>query len=195
VRQADIKTEIFKAPDSIPAEPQVAGSVAQPEVENTPPPPVLQAEPKGVLLDKTELVTPGPASQYPPPPVQQKSRAGLYIGIFIVLFVIGGLAAGGGWYAYTKYQTAAPPAATPTPEVVVAPAATPMTVTQTDPTPELTENPANAAPTNTQTVSGPGPQRTNPAPSRDVPAKTNPGTAAKTPAKTKGKDDRTVILQ
>jgi serine/threonine protein kinase len=197
VRQSDIKTELFKAPVELPAEAPVGESVPEPQAESTP----ASAEPSpsnGVPLQKVEPPKPA-APVVPPPPSQQKSRAGLYIGIFVILFVVGGLAAGGGWYAYTRYQAAAPPAATPTPEVVAAPSAPPANTVQTESTPDLTQdtsdqNTANTA-TDTQTVSGPGSKKTNTPASRDVPAKTNPGTAAKPPTKTKGKDDRTVILQ
>jgi len=197
IRQADIKTETFKAPEvvvpvvvpgSSPVTPEPQ-SVSESKEESVAAEPAKQA----INLEKTEVVSPASAP-LKPPPAQPGSRTGLYIGIFVILFVVGGLAAGGGWYAYTRYQTVATPTPAPTIEAIAAPSAPPNT-SNTAPTPDLTEANTNTSPTNTQTTSGPGPQRTNGPVSKDVPGKTNPGTAPKTPPKTKGKDDRTVILQ
>ena len=141
----------------------------------------------------------------PVPPVKQaaaaapartapkKSRAGLFVGGLVGLLVIGAVAAGGGWYAYTKYYAQAVPAASPTPAAQASPSPAPTVETVAESSRDLEGNTAPVEEPAAPSESSPGKQ---PVATKSGPAKpAQAPPAAKPTPKTKPKDERTVILQ
>jgi hypothetical protein len=140
-----------------------------------------------------------PARVSPAPP-KSKSKVGLVIGGLFALMLLGGIAAGGGWYWYTNYY-AVSPKATPSPAPSVRPSAEPspsatqLVETKDAVTPEPTREPdKNDVTTPRDVTTSNPPDRQTPPTAKATPPRTAKTPTAKATPKPKG-DDRTVILQ
>jgi len=141
---------------------------------------------------------------------KKKGKTGLVVGGLVGLLLLAGLAAGGGWFAYTRYyvpsQAEASPTPTaelPTPAPTEEPAATPLVaeanantamaanteVTESDTNTNTAITTANRATTTTETR----PSQTTPVARTTPRPPANPTVKATPKPKTGG--DRTVILQ
>ncbi len=122
-----------------------------------------------------------------------RSRTPMMVGTLLGLLLLGGIAAGGGWYVYQNYYAGALPAPTPAPTVKPSPAPTVEVAGESNTDPTVAADDSNSAvptdPSQAQTRSTPSTVKgTNP-------GKTSQGPSAKATPKPKAKDDRTVILQ
>lgn len=185
-KQASVKTEVM--PDPKPTDHEV-------EQET------VARLPKAAVAAAVASSSPKIAKALPTP--KKKSRVGLVVGSLLGLLVLGGVAAAGGWFAYTKYYLPSVAETSPTPvpaETVLptpTPTATPETTgltnsSETNSSIEITEtNDGNTSTTNSDRPSQ-SDTRTTPSTTKNS-GKTQPGT--KPSQKPKGRDDRTVILQ
>ncbi len=182
--------------------------------DSTEPPPDSPATPAFFETAAIETPAPGQTVSVPtpgetppeaepmrqaPPPQKAKSRAGLLLGALAGIFVLAIIAAGGGYFAYTRYFAGKDVKPTPTPVVQASPSPTPTI----EPTPENTNSDQSnrdivVAPTPEPTqTTGPVTKQTPQTGPTKTPAtgKATPTPGAKsTPKKTSG-NDRTVILQ
>jgi hypothetical protein len=179
VKQADIRTQVMATPVIANAD---------------------DLEPEQVTMPRMAIGAAAGAANSQPPVQKKKSKAGLVIGGLLGLLVLGGIAAGGGWFAYTNYYLPSQVAASPTPTVepLISPSPEPsptlMANTNSDDSnTEFTEaNTNTAAPANRIT---PIEIRPTTGPVAKNPAKTPQTPGVKPTPKPKGRDDRTVILQ
>ncbi len=192
--------EELPAKAGAPTDPEFFQTVAV-AASPTPPPPANANVPEAPQLN-------------PPPSPKKKSKAGLILGLLALLFILIGVAAAGGWYAYTKYvsSTVKP---TPSPSVTPSPSPSPSATVEPTPSPTVDSSETNSnsnsnltigdnSNDNSNTVSptpGPtaGPVATRTpqvAPTKD-PSVTKPQQtpATKPTPKPKPSNDRTVILQ
>jgi len=201
VKQSEVKTEII-SPDLLA---EGNGSAAEPatQIVDAPVPLVAAAaaSPAPPPFDPQEPVAapaPQPVVAAPQKP-KAKSKAGLIIGLLVGLLILGGIAGGGGWYAYNKFYAAAPvESPTPAPSPSPSPSATVMAETNQNTNTDTNSNVATVDDSNTDdsnsdvtTPAKPTPQITT----KNTPAKTTQIPTAKATPKPKGKDDRTVIPQ
>lgn len=193
-KQSGVKTEVFNTPqvsvkNTAPTEHYHA---APPQLPSAAP---TSAAPSGYQSQITQVVQ----------PKRSTSRAGLIIGIFAGLILLVGVVAGGGWFAYKAYYSAATPAETPeVPVATPSPAPTEPAVviadenygdTKSDPggSTDPFEANSNTKPAKQATPDTPG--------TRAPPRITTQSTPARTPQKppstpkAQPRDDRTVILQ
>ena len=202
VKQSEVKTEII-SPDLLA---EGNGSAAEPatQIVDAPVPLVAAAaaSPAPPPFDPQEPVAapaPQPVVAAPPHTPKSKSKAGLIIGLLVGLLILGGIAGGGGWYAYNKFYAAAPvESPTPAPSPSPSPSATVMAETNQNTNTDTNSNVATVDDSNTDdsnsdvtTPAKPTPQITT----KNTPAKTTQIPTAKATPKPKGKDDRTVIPQ
>lgn len=134
----------------------------------------------------------------------KKGKSGMLVGGLVGLLLLGGVAGGGGWFAYTKYYLPSQAKASPSPTQQVSPTphSTPVLAdvgqnsnsnSTTVLVPDANSTSGN---TNSEIVTG-GPTKGLTTPVTKAPPATGsakPPTAKATP-KPKGRDDRTVILQ
>lgn len=137
---------------------------------------------------------------------KQKSKSGMLVGGLVGLLVLGGIAAGGGWFAYTKYylpsQTKAVPSPSPSILASPSPQSTLPVLADVDRdgnsnSPTGSMNGSNSAEANSNraiVTGGPNVRSTQPS-TKENPAQTTKAPTAKTPPKSKAGDDRTKILQ
>lgn len=172
----------------IEPQPQVemaAAATASAQVTAQPPP-----------LPPPPDVSPRPQSASQPTGKKSSSKTGWILGGLAGLLLVGAVAAGGGWYAYTNYYLSVSPEPAPTPSPAVSASPTPdapilvdvslgenSNVSQPPPDANVAENPASTVP-----AARPTPQ---------VTVKTAPGRQPQPKAapKAKRRDDRTVIEQ
>jgi len=199
VKQSEVKTEII-SPDLLA---EGNGSEPATQIVDAPVPLVAAtaASPAPPPFDPQEPVAapaPQPVVAAPQKP-KAKSKAGLIIGLLVGLLILGGIAGGGGWYAYNKFYAAAPvESPTPAPSPSPSPSATVMAETNQNTNTDTNSNVATVDDSNTDdsnsdvtTPAKPTPQITT----KNTPAKTTQIPTAKATPKPKGKDDRTVIPQ
>lgn len=190
-KQANIKTEVLPPGDAAAADDETATRIS--------------SSAKGaVAVAANPPPAPGMKVNIPPAaaPKQKSSKAGLIIGVLVGLLLLGGIAAGAGWYFYSKNMAGKPsPAPTPTP-VQPSPSPTP-TVDDTATSNQQTQSNSNTAVVESNT-NATSPQATNSIPGAVKPqapaaAKNPPARGTQPPAKgqpkSKPQDDRTVILQ
>ncbi|MEO6655264.1 MAG: protein kinase [Pyrinomonadaceae bacterium] len=130
-------------------------------------------------------------------PPKKTSKAGMIIGGLLGLLILAAIAAGGGWYAYTKYKVS-----NVTPSPTPAPTASPAVLADIDSNSNTVQtSDANTADDNSNQTAGISPSpgtETRPTPqvvTKNTPAKSAQAPAAKATPKPKQRDDRTVILQ
>lgn len=189
VKQAGIKTEVI--PDAVSNEPEVE-QVTQPKIA------AATAAAVTAAANIPPPVTSKPVAVVAPP--KKKSKAGLVIGTLVGLLLLGGIAAGGGWFAYTRYYLPSIAGATPTPTPAtgVSPTPTPETSglansDEANSSIEVTDNPDNTS-TNTERTTNPN--ETKSTTTSKNPGKTSPQNPGQKPTqKPKGRDDRPNILQ
>ena len=198
--QSGVKTEIF-----------AAGEIPPQEAANEMPTRVTEsalAATAGVNVAAAQTSPPTPfqpqaANQ--PPAKKSGSKTGLVIGGLVVLLLLAGIGAGGGWYAYTKYYRAGGTTATPTPDVVASPSPSATVLADANQngnsnasvvTEANTDSNANRAASTTPTPGTSVATRSTPEITTvSTPARTTKTPTAKATPKPKGRDERTVILQ
>ncbi len=199
-RQADVKTAVMSASDLVNSEDRPTANPTHSGRDESERP---LAPKKGSLdsVPRAEVAPQSVVTRARSAPEKSRSKSGLVVAGLLGILIVGAIAAGGGWYAYNNFNSAAPkPEPTlppPTPEPVRA--AEPET--NTDPNsvisnsnsgPDVGSVPAN---TDTSTTADPVSSRPTTAAPKPNPARPEKAPVPKTPAKPKPKDDRTVILQ
>lgn len=194
--------------------PGVIGEQKQSEIQTAvfPPPAQASAAAAGANLPPPSPYQPKKAASPTAPPAK-KSRVGLVIGGLLAVFLLAGLAAGGGWYWYANFYAAQPqasPSPVPTVKPSVAPSPTQPVVadansanTDSDKAATTTSNADSDVkrdPDQTTsrdlTTSNPATRQTTPPGVKSTPPRTAQTPTAKATPKPKPKgDDRTVILQ
>ena len=197
---------------ALDAEPKVADEPLAKAAELSSPPEPEQKSPipeRAVAASAAApLSSPAPspgAKSIAAPPSKKKSRSGMFVGGIIGLLLLAGLAGGGSWFAYTRYYLPSKTKAAPSPTIEVSPTPQPTTpvVAEVDQNSNSNSTAGIVTETNSSTdnsnrsivTGGPTTRATPQVVTKSTPAQAiKPPTAKATP-KTKGKDDRTVILQ
>ena len=206
VKQADVKTEMFKA-DEIEMETQLALKPTKDEVSAPPQVAVATAPLSPPVVPVVTLPTPqsNEANHSIPTKTRSSSKVGFAVGGLIGLFLLASIAGGGVWFLYLRQPAAATSTPTPTPVAQPSPNASAPVVSDTNTNGNSNANSGVADASNTNEadaneaapVSNSGQTRpTPPTTTRpQQPAKTQTTPAVKATPKTKPKDDRTVIIQ
>ena len=193
VKQSEVRTEMFKAPE-IEVETRLSSKPTK--AETVPPPPIVPPGPSTPVPVAASTASSGGESI--PTKPKASSKAGAIVGGLIGLLILAGIAGGAVWYLYLRPQAA--PAAVPpsSPTAQPSPSATVSAVN------DANVNSTVTVPDNTNTSATNSDEPTsNSAQPRSTPSTTRPQTPAKTPTtptvkatpKTKPKDDRTTIIQ
>lgn len=203
VKQADVKTEMFKA-DEVEMETKLASKPTKADVPAPPVAVVTAAPPPKPAAAPPEPVSNG-ANQSIPTKTRSSSKVGFAIGGLIGLFLLAGVAGGGVWFFYLRQPAAATSSPAPTPASQPSPSASAPVVSDTNSNgnPNGNSTVPDASNTNLADANEAAPV-SNPGQTRPTPGSTTrpqqPGKTPTTPAvkatpKTKPKDDRTVIIQ